>query len=93
MVHGDAAGPENLRRNLSDWLHDMGLIQAGPTAAVDIMIGYYQPYATSHDDLDKDEAAFGHAHNAATSLTNLVTQIRSGRYRAPDEGLESPRKK
>ena len=92
-VHGDAAGTENLRRILCDWLHDMELIQAGPSAAVDIMIGYYQPYATSHDDLDKDEGAFGHVRNAAASLTNLVTQIRSGQYRPPDAGLKSPREK
>jgi multimeric flavodoxin WrbA len=93
LDHGDAAGIENLRRILCDWLHDMGLIQAGPSAAVDLMIGYYKPYATSHEDLDADEAVFAHVRNAATSLANLVTQIRSGHYRAPDEGLESPREK
>lgn len=83
----------NLRRILCDWLHDMGLIQAGPSAAVDIMIGYYKPYATSHEDLDEDPAAFAHVRNAATSLTNLVTQIRNGQYRAPDAGLQRPQEK
>src|SRR5437763_3930036 len=29
VVHGDAAGVETLRRSLSDWLTDMGLIRAG----------------------------------------------------------------
>jgi multimeric flavodoxin WrbA len=93
LAHGDAAGTENLRRMLCDWLHDMGLIQAGPTAGVDLLIGYYKPYATSHQDLDNDDAAFTHARNGATSLANLVRQIRSGEYRAPDEGLRSPREK
>ena len=71
----------------------MGMIQAGPSAATDLMIGYYRPYATSHEDLDADPAAFAHVRNAATALTNLVRQIRSGEYRAPDEGLRSPREK
>ena len=56
VVHGDAAGVENLRRILSDWLTDLELIQAGPDAVMDRYIGYYEPYATSHDDLDKDKA-------------------------------------
>lgn len=93
LTHGDAAGTENLRRILCDWLHDMGLIQAGPSAAVDLMIGYYKPYATSHQELDEDPAVFAHVRNAATALTNLVGQIRSGEYRAPDAGLHSPREK
>ena len=32
VVHGDAAGAENLRRILSDWLTDIGLIAAGHMA-------------------------------------------------------------
>lgn len=93
MAHGDAAGPENLRRMLCDWLHDMGLIQAGPTGASDLFIGYYQPYATSHEDLDADEAAFGQVRNCALSLAALVRQIRAGDYHAPGEGLHSAREK
>ncbi len=55
VAHGDAAGPENLRRMLADWLTDIGMIQAGPSAALDTWIGWYRPYATSHEDLDADE--------------------------------------
>jgi hypothetical protein len=54
IAHGDAAGPENLRRMLTDWLTDMEMVPAGPTALIDTWVGWYQPYATSHDDLDKD---------------------------------------
>ena len=88
--HGDAAGPETLRRLLAEWLTDMGLVQAGPSAVVDAWIGYHRPYATSHEDLDADPVTFAQVTNAALSLANMVWQIRSGGYRAPDEDLKSP---
>lgn len=93
VVHGDAAGVENLRRILCDWLTDMELIQAGPSAAIGRYLGYYEPYATSHDDLDKDLALQKEVKNAARSLVETVRQIRSGRYRSPDAGLEPARVK
>jgi multimeric flavodoxin WrbA len=93
VVHGDAAGVENLRRILADWLTDLELIQAGPSGAIGKYLGYYQSYATSHDDLDKDEAFQVETRNAALSLIETVRQIRSGRYQRPDAGLEEPRKK
>jgi multimeric flavodoxin WrbA len=93
IVHGDAAGPETLRRSLSEWLTDMGLIQAGPSAVFDAWIGYYRPYATSHDDLDADPDTFVRVQNAALSLTEMVKQIRSGQYRRPDQNLRPPRQK
>ena len=93
VTHADAAGAEGLRRNLSDWLTDIGMIQAGPSAVLDTFIGYYQPYATSHEDLDKSPDIFTQVRNAALSVANMVTQIRSGDYTSPDEGLEDPREK
>ncbi len=93
VAHGDAAGPENLRRMLVDWLTDIGMIQAGPQAALDTWIGWYKPYATSHEDLDADPDTFAQVRNAALSLTAMVQQLRSGAYRAPDAGLHNPREK
>ena len=93
VVHGDSAGPENVRRMLSDWLNDIGMVSAGPTALIDTWIGWYQPYATSHEELDRDKDVFSEVANAATALANMVKQIRSGQYRAPDEGLQDPREK
>jgi len=90
-THGDAAGPETLRRLLADWLTDMGLIQAGPSAVLDAWIGYYRPYATSHEDLDADPDTFTEVKNAALALVEMVSQIRSGRFHAPDENLRNPR--
>ena len=58
IVHGYSAGAENLRRILTDWLTDMQLRPAGETALLDRHIGYYNPYSTSHEELDKDSALF-----------------------------------
>ena len=93
VVHGDAAGPENLRRNLVDWLTDIGMVSAGPSAQLDTWIGWYEPYATSHAALDEDTDLFIEVAQAAGALANLVTQIRAGKYHAPDEGLKAPREK
>jgi multimeric flavodoxin WrbA len=93
VAHGDAAGPENLRRMLHDWLTDIGMISAGPTASLDTFIGYYEPYATSHQDLDEDHDVLVEVGQAAVALARLVTQIRTGEYRSPDAGLEPPREK
>ena len=93
VVHGDAAGAENLRRILVDWMKDLELIPAGPHPGLDRYLGYYQPYATSHDDLDRDTDFQEEVRHAALVLCETVRQIRSGQYRRPDEGLDEPRKK
>jgi multimeric flavodoxin WrbA len=93
VVHADAGGAEGLRRMLVDWLTDMELVPAGPRAGLDRYVGYYEPYATSHDDLDRDTALQREVRNTALALAETVRQIRSGRYRRPDEGLEEARKK
>jgi multimeric flavodoxin WrbA len=93
VVHGDAVGAEETRHALCDWLTSMELIQAGSSGALDRYVGYYEPYATSHDALDRDEAFQHEVRNAARSLVETVREIRSGRYRRPDDKLESLRKK
>jgi multimeric flavodoxin WrbA len=93
VAHGDAAGPENLRRMLVDWLTDIGMVQAGPLAALDTWIGWYRPYATSHADLDQDAELFTQVAQAAQSLAALTAQIRSGAYQSPAAGLHNPREK
>jgi multimeric flavodoxin WrbA len=93
VAHGDAAGPENLRRMLVDWLTDLGMVQAGPAAALDTWIGWYRPYASSHADLDADADLFTQVEQAARSLVAMAAQLRSGVYVSPSAGLQSPRKK
>ena len=39
---------------------------------------------------DRDLDLFAEVGNAALALANRVTQIRSGRFRAPDERLYDP---
>ncbi len=92
MVHGDSAGSESLRRNLHDWLTDMDLVPAGHAAVFDRYIGYYEPYATSHEALDRDTAFMAEARNAALMLTAAVTEMRNGRL-PPGDDFESPRQK
>ena len=93
VVHGDASGTENLRRILSDWLEDMGLIQAGHAAAIDRFIGYFEPYATSHDDLDRDTDVQEEVRNCARALVQGVRQMRSGELKPPDRKLKDVRPK
>ena len=76
-----------------EWLTDIGMIQAGPQRALDTLIGYYEPYATSHDELDADRDLFTQVEHAALSLAAMVAQIRGGAYRSPAAGLRPPREK
>ena len=92
IVHGDSAGSEGLRRNLHDWLTDMELVPAGAAAVFDRYIGYYEPYATSHEALDRDTAVMEEAKNAALTLMSAVREMRHGRQ-PPGDDLESPRQK
>jgi multimeric flavodoxin WrbA len=93
VVHGDVAGIEGVRRALSDWLDWMGLIDAGSKARLDRMVGYYEPYATSHEALDRDEAMFEEVRNVARAVVNAVAELRAGRLSVPDADLKSPRQK
>jgi multimeric flavodoxin WrbA len=93
FAHGDSAGAENLRRILTDWLEDMGLIPAGHLALVNRYVGYLAPYATSHDDLDKDKASQEDLRNVVRAVVQAVKQLRHGALQEPDRGLTEPRKK
>ncbi len=93
IVHGDVAGVEDLRRVLSDWLDWMGFIDAGAQARLDRYIGYYEPYATSHDALDKDEAMQEESRNVARAVAKAVVELRSGRLQAVQSNLSRPRPK
>ncbi|MDQ3209027.1 MAG: NADPH-dependent FMN reductase, partial [Gemmatimonadota bacterium] len=68
-------------------------VEAGNSATLDRYIGYYEPYATSHEALDRDVAIQEEVRNVARSLVSTVRLIRSNRFERPDEGLRSPRPK
>ena len=93
IVHGDVAGIEGSRRGLSDWLDWMGFIDAGSQARLDRFIGYYEPYATSHDALDRDEAMQEETRNVARAVVKAVVELRAGRLQAVQPSLSRPRPK
>ena len=93
VVHGDVAGIEGVRRSLTDWLDWMGLIAAGTQAKLDRFIGYYKPYANSHDTLDADKSVQAEVRNVASSVANAVKALRAGKLEQPDRDLTRPRPK
>jgi multimeric flavodoxin WrbA len=93
VVHGDVAGIEGVRRALSDWLDWMGLVDAGSQARLDRFIGYYEPYATSHDTLDQDEKVQEEVRNVARAVVRGVQELRAGTLSRPDGGLRRVRRK
>ncbi|HEY1749674.1 MAG TPA: flavodoxin family protein [Caulobacteraceae bacterium] len=93
VVHGDVEGAENVRRSISDWLCFMQLSPAGSQAELDRYIGYWQPYATSHESLDADTAIQEEVRNAARTLVQAVRDQRAGRVSHAGEGLKPPRQK
>jgi multimeric flavodoxin WrbA len=93
VVHGDVEGAENVRRSLADWLRFMKLAPAGAHAELDRYIGYWKPYATSHEELDANEAVKEEVRNAARALAEAVSERRAGRLKPIGSTLRAPRSK
>jgi multimeric flavodoxin WrbA len=93
VVHGDVDGVEGVRQALSDWLDWMGLVRAGTRGAVGRYIGYWAPYATSHDALDADDALHAEVEQAARAVVAGIGAMRAGVLQQPDRGLRAPRPK
>src|SRR6185312_3461496 len=93
VVHGDVADANTLRAGLAGWLDWSGFISAGNEAQVDRFIGYFEPYATSHEALDKDEAMVEEARNVARAVSNAIAAMRAGQLIQPDADLKPPRQK
>jgi multimeric flavodoxin WrbA len=93
VVHGDVEGVENVRRSISDWLCFMHLSPAGAPAGLDRYIGYWKPYATSHQELDADTAIQEEVRNAARTLLQAVEDQRDGKMSTAGANLRPPRQK
>ncbi|WP_156680162.1 flavodoxin family protein [Sphingomonas profundi] len=93
VVHGDVEGAENVRRALSDWMRFMHMESAGASAELDRYIGYWKPYATSHEELDADDAIQQEVRNAARTLCEALRARRAGRLHMSGETLTEPRPK
>jgi len=93
VVHGDTEGVTAVRSALCDWLVSMHLQHAGLAAEIDRYIGYWKPYATSHDDLDGDKLLQQEVCVAAETLVEAIAARRSGRLVTPQAAPASPRQK
>jgi hypothetical protein len=76
---------------LADWLEDMRLVPAGGPCSIDRMIGYYHPYATSHDDFDADEAVQEEVRVTARTLGAQLLRRSASQTQA--ESIQEPRPK
>jgi multimeric flavodoxin WrbA len=92
-VHGDVSGVQGVRDALCDWLDWNGLIDSGTQAQLDRYIGYWEPYATSHDALDRDDAVVEEVRNVARAIAGAIPAMRTGKLIPPDARLSEPRKK
>jgi multimeric flavodoxin WrbA len=90
VVHGDTEGAEAVRRGLCDWLTSIHLEPAGDGAALDRYIGYWEPYATSHDALDKDTAI---EREVAAAAKVLADAVKAKPVRQTQPVRDEPRKK
>jgi hypothetical protein len=71
----------------------MGLVDAGPQSRLDRAIGYYEPYATSHETLDRDRNVQEEVKNVARAVASAVRELRAGKLSQPDRNLKRPRPK
>ena len=82
-----------MRCAIADWLRFMHLAPAGGPAELDRYIGYWEPYATSHQALDRDAAIQKEVLNAALTLAEALAARREGRLAQPGADLEAARQK
>jgi hypothetical protein len=78
---------------IADWLRAIGLQSAGAAGELDRLIGSWQPYATSHAELDLDTAVQGEVRNAARTLLRAVLAQRQGLMVDAGAELDAPRQK
>ncbi|TPL40201.1 flavodoxin family protein [Mesorhizobium sp. B2-4-6] len=93
VVHGDTEGAANVRHALADWLRSMKLDAIGEVAELDRYIGYWKPYAKSHDELDADKDIQAEVINAALALAEAVGKRRAGDFPTIGARFEDPRQK
>lgn len=93
VVHGDTEGIQDVRRAMSDWLTSMHLEPAGRDAELERYIGYWKPYAASHEELDTDEAFRDEVRIVAQTLLNAVEQCRHGAAAERLPPIPEPRQK
>ena len=71
----------------------MGLIDSGPEGRLDRFIGYYEPYATSHQALDHDTAVQEEVRNVGRAVARTIAALRAGELASQLSDLPNPRPK
>ena len=66
---------------------------AGAGARLDRYIGYYEPYANSHDTMDADKPLWEEVRNVARAVAAGVRDLRAGKLALPSAKLRNPRPK
>jgi multimeric flavodoxin WrbA len=93
VVHGDTEGADGVARQISEWLVSLHLQSAGKSAELERYIGYWKPYATSHDELDADNALQQEVGDAALTLVTALRMQRAGQWAVADADIVPPRDK
>jgi hypothetical protein len=62
-------------------------------AELDRYIGYWEPYATSHDALDKEDGIHGEVRNAARTLMEAAHANHAGKPLMSGQKLKPARQK
>ncbi len=65
----------------------------GSQAKLDRFIGYYEPYANSHDTLDADKNMQVEVRNVASAVAQTVDAMRKGTLSQSDTSLVKLRPK
>lgn len=93
VVHGDTVGIDETKTALTSTLEEMELISAGNFGNFARYIGYYEPYASSHDALDKDQAIQEEVRNAAKNLVLAIQAQKEHKLNSQIPDLKEPRVK
>jgi hypothetical protein len=93
VVHGDAGDVGSVQNALSAWLEWMGFLSSGAQSRIGRYIGYFEPYATSHQSLDQDLCVMEETRNVARCIANAIEALRAGKLLAPDREVGPPRQK
>lgn len=93
VVHGDTMGVDDLKNSLTAWLNEIMLIPSSVYGQIGRYIGYYGPYAESHEALDKDHALMEEIKVSAEALAMNVRAERAKKLETQVPNLHDPRPK
>jgi multimeric flavodoxin WrbA len=93
IVHGDTMGVDDLKNSLTSWLNEIMLIPSSVYGQIGRYIGYFGPYAESHEALDKDQAMIEEVKLSAQALAMNVRAEREKKLITQVPDLHDPRPK